>query len=306
MKGVDIVIERIILKKVKNFEELALDMVSTPNYILKSVDWGTIKGKHNSYKYVNQIGATVTNTSLDTRTVVIEGWVVAQSEEEMSMLKRKLNSFVNPQEAIDLLYSDYIIRFFPDESVKYSIAYAENNDVFAKFQISGTCPNPLFANANEQQVTFVTTTQAFHFPLIISESLPEKGVVFGKRTESLIIDVVNRGSVAVGMKIVFRSNGTVVNPRLINVNTQEELVITKTLAANEEVTVNTNIGEKSVKGRIGNGALTNYYMHKRIDSPWLQLEVGDNLFRYDADEGVNNLDIFVYFTNMFLEVQECY
>lgn len=299
-------IERIVLRKVKNAEELILDMVSTPNFILKSVDWGTIKGTHNSYKYVNQVGETVTNTSLDMRKIVIEGWVVAQSESEMNLLKRKLNAFVNPREAIDLLYTDYVITFLPDESVKYSIAYAENNDVFAKFQITGTAPNPLFVDVNEHQVTFVTTVPTFHFPLVISEDLPEKGVIFGKRTETLIVNVTNKGSVAVGMKIVFKSNGTVVNPKLININTQEELVLTKSLVAGEEIVVNTNIGEKSVRGRIGNESFTNYYMYKRIDSPWLQLEIGDNLFRYDADVGVDNLDIFVYFTNRFLEVQECY
>ena len=299
-------IERIVLRKVKNAEELILDMMSTPNFILKSVDWGTIKGNHHSYKYVNQAGETVTNTSLKTRKVIIEGWVVAQTESEMSLLKQKLNSFVNPQEAIDLFYSDYVSRFLPDESVKYSVAYNENNDVFAKFQINGTCPNPLFADASEHKMTFVTTTPTFHFPLVISESLPDKGTVFGKRTKSLIVDVVNKGSIAVGMRIVFKSNGTVINPRLINVNTQEELVIAKTLVAGEEVVVNTNIGEKNIRGKIGNANLTNYYMHKPIDSTWLQLEVGDNLFRYDADDGIDNLDIFVYFTNRFLEVQECY
>lgn len=299
-------IERIVLRKVKNAEELIFDMVSTPDFILKSVDWGTVKGNHHSYKYANQVGETVTNTSLDKRYVIIEGWVVAQSESEMSARKRKLNAFINPQEAIDLFYSDYVIRFLPNESVKYSIAFNENNDVFAKFQINGTCTNPLFADVNERQIPFVTTLPAFHFPLVISESLPEKGVTFGKRTESLIINVINNGSVDVGMKIVFRSNGTVVNPKLINVNTQEELVITKTLVSNEEIVVNTNIGEKSVKGRIGSENFTNYYMHKLIGSAWLQLAVGDNLFRYDADEGVDNLDIFVYFTNRFLEVQECY
>lgn len=299
-------IERIVLRKVKNSEELILDMVSTPNFILKSVDWGTIKGNHHTYKYVNQVGETVTNTSLNTRKITIEGYVVAQSEDEMSALKRRLNSFVNPQDAIDLFYSDYVIRFLPDESVKYSVAYAENNDVFAKFQIVGTAPNPLFADTDERQTTFATTTPMFHFPLIISEDLPEKGIVFGKRTETLIVNVVNEGSVAVGMRIVFKSNGTVVNPKLININTQEELILTKTLVAGEEIVINTNIGEKSVKGRIGSESYINYYMYKRIDSPWLQLEIGDNLFRYDADEGVDNLDIFVYFTNRFLEVQECY
>ena len=299
-------IERIVLRKVKSSEELALDMVSTPSYVLKSVDWGTIVGQHHSYKYVGQIGETVTNTSLGTRPVTIEGWVVAQFEEEMSALKRKLNSFVNPQEAIDLFYDDYVIRFLPNESVKYAVAYEENNDKFAKFQISGVCPNPLFSEVNEQYTPFVMTTPKFHFPLIMSESLPEGGIIFGQRTDTLIVNVENKGSVAVGLKIVFRANGTVVNPKLINVNTQEEFVLSKELIADEEIVVNTNIGEKSIKGKVGAGAYTNYYMYKRVDSPWLQLEVGDNLFRYDADEGLSNLDIFVYFTNRFLEVQECY
>lgn len=299
-------VERISLRRVINSEELVLDMVSTPNYILKSVDWGSVKGTHQSYKYVNQVGVTITGTSLGTRDVSIEGWIVANNEKHMTMLKRKINSFINPQEAIDLFYSNYVIRFVPDESVKYSINVAENNDVFCKFQIIGTCPNPLFSNTHEVGKSFATTTANFHFPLIISKSLPEKGIVFGERTQSLFANVLNEGAISVGMRIIFKANGNVVNPSLINVNTQEEFIINKTLAAGEEIEINTNIGEKSIKGRMGNNDFTNYFMYKNIDSPWLQLAVGDNLFRYNAESGIDNLDVFVYFNNKFLEVQECY
>ena len=298
-------VERIVLRKVKNLEELVLDMVSTPDYILKSVDWGSVKGTHHSYKYVNQVGESIANTSLGTRDIVIEGWIVAQSEIHMTTLKRKLNAFVNPQEEINLSYSDYMINFVPNETVKYSIGSEENNEFFCKFQIDGTAPNPLFLDKSESNSTFVTTEPAFHFPLILSESLPEGGVVFGKRTESLIANLTNKGSVSVGMKIVFKANGTLVNPSLININTQEEFIINKTLVSGEEVVINTNIGEKSIRGKIGNADYTNYFMYKNIDSPWLQLDVGDNLFRYNAEEGIDNLDVFVYFYNQYLEVQEC-
>ena len=128
-------VERIVLKRAKNLEELVLDMVSTPDYILKSVDWGTIKGTHHSYKYVNQVGESVTNTSLGTREVVIEGWIVAASESHMTLLKRKLNAFINPQETLIMFYSKYQINFIPDETVKYSASVAENNEIFCKFQI---------------------------------------------------------------------------------------------------------------------------------------------------------------------------
>lgn len=299
-------VERIILRRVKNQEELILDMVSTPDYILGSVDWGVITGTHHSYKYVNQVGETVANTSLGTRPIKIDGWIVAANENHMTHLKMKLNSFVNPKEVLTIFYSDYKINFVPDETVKYSVNADENNEIFCKFQIIGTAYNPLFSDVSETKIAFVETVPSFHFPLVLSQELPDKGVVFGKRTASLITNLINKGSVSIGMKIVFRANGTVINPSLINVNTQESFVINKTLTAGEEIEIVTTIGEKSVKGKIGNGAYTNYFMYKDIDSSWLQLDVGDNIFRYNAQYGIENLDVFIHFNNQYLEVQECY
>ena len=238
--------ERIILRRMKNQEELVLDMVSTPDYILKSVDWGSIPGTHHSYRYVNQVCESITNTSLEPRPITIEGWIVAMNEKHMTSLKRKLNSFVNPQEVITLFYGYYKIDFVPDETVKYPSTEDENNEIFCKFQIDGTAPNPLFSDNFETMTAFVMTTPSFHFPLTSSQDSADKGVVFGKRASNLIVNLVNEGSVSVGMKIVFKANGTVVNPSLTNVNTLEEFTINKTLVAKEEVEIVTKIGEKSV------------------------------------------------------------
>ena len=80
-------VESIILKKVKNSEELVLDRVSTPDYVLKSVDWGTIQSTHHTYRYVNQVGVTISGTSLETRPISIEGWIVAINPLQMDILK---------------------------------------------------------------------------------------------------------------------------------------------------------------------------------------------------------------------------
>lgn len=299
-------VEEITLRKISNSEEIHMDMVTAPGYILKSVDWGTIKGTHNTYKYLNQIGVSVNNTSLGTRDIAIEGWVVAQHERDMSKKKATLNAFINPQEPLDLLYDDYKIQFNPDNTVKYSINYAENNDVVCKFQIVGTAHDPMFVDSMENRLNFATTTAGFHFPLVISPQLPEGGVVFGSRTDSLIATVINKGSVSTGMRIVFKAKGSVSNPKLINVETQEQLLIRKDLVAEEEIEINTVIGSKRVRGRIGETSpFTNYFVYKTLDSTWIQLAVGKNLFRYDADNGLDNLEVFVYFQNRFLEVQEC-
>lgn len=299
-------VEGIKLQNVQTRAILTLDMISTDDYILESVDWGQIESTHHSYKYVNQIGVHVTGTSLETRNVTIQGWVIAENSAQMSQRKQILNRFFNPQQAVDLFYQNYVLRFLPNTSVAYSAVVAENNEVVCKFKIEGYCPDPLFAEQVENKVVAASTVGLFHFPLAISKSPdPPGGVIFGLRKPSLIVAIENKGSVDVGMKIVFRANGTLTNPMLINVNTQKYFKINKTLEAGEQVEIDTVIGQKKIQG-IMNGIRSNYFKYRDLDSEWLQLAVGSNLFRYDADANASNLEVYIYYNNKYLEVQGCY
>lgn len=299
-------VEGIKLQNVETRAVLTLDMVSTPDFILNSVDWGAVESTHHSFKYVNQIGVYVTGTSLETRSVTIQGWVIAENESLMTIRKTTLNRFFNPQQAVNLFYKDYVLRFLPNTSIRYSATIAENNEVICKFKVEGYCPDPLFSEQVENKVAAASTQPMFHFPLIISETPnPPGGIIFGLRQPSLIVTVTNNGAVDVGMKIVFRASGTLTNPSLIEVNTQKFFKVNKTMVAGEEITIDTIIGEKKIEGYL-NGITSNYFKYRDLDSEWLQLKVGDNLFRYDADQNVGNLEVYIYYNNKYLEVQECY
>jgi len=243
---------------------------------------------------------------LETRSVTIQGWVIADTEAVMTKRKQILNRFFNPQQAVDLFYKDYVLRFLPNTSVRYSVTIAENNEVICKFKVEGYCPDPLFSEQMERKVAAASTIAKFHFPLIISQTPnPPGGIMFGLRQPSLIVAINNSGAVDVGMKIVFKANGTLYGPSLINVDTQKYFKVNKTMQAGEEIMVNTIIGQKKIQGTL-NGITSNYFKYRDLDSEWLQLKVGDNLFRYDADENVGNLEVYIYFNNKYLEVQECY
>lgn len=299
-------VENVSLRNTITNAVLELDKVTTPHYILDNVTWGEVEGTHHSYKYVNQIGVYVTGTSLGTREVEVTGWVIADTENQMTQRKQMLNRFVNPQQKIELSYAGYKLDFNPDNSIKYSATFVENNDVVCKFKINGTCADPLFRDDNEDKITAASTRALFHFPLMIKaidNGFPT--VMFGLREPSLIVNVFNKGAVGTGMRIVFKALGTLTNPSFIDVDTQEFFKINKTMYAGETIEVNTNIGEKKIVGMI-NGIEQNYFKYRDLDSTWLQLEVGDNLFRYDADAGIDNLEVYVYFSNKYLEVQECY
>lgn len=299
-------IENVILLNETTKDVLELDVSTTPYYILDVVDWGQIKSNHHSYKYVNQIGVYVTGTSLETRDISISGWIIAKSESQMNERKKKLNRFVNPQQLIKLTYKKYDLEFLPITSIKYSATLVENNDVVCRFKIDGLCPDPLFRESIENKIVVANTKGMFHFPLIINktqQSPPQ--ILFGLRQPSLFVNVYNDGAVRVGMKIVFKAVGTVKSPSLINVITQEYLKINKVMVMGETITINTTIGEKKVIGFF-NGVEQNYFKYRDLDSTWLQLEIGDNLFRYDAEENIEGLEVYIYFYNRYLEVQECY
>lgn len=299
------VVENIVFKRVDSNEELALSMTDTPFYILNNVDWGVVQGTHHSYKYVNQIGVSITSTSLKERSITVTGWIIADTEEEMDERKQFLNRYFDPRYDIDVMYKNYFLRFVPDNTVKYGTSEKENNDTIVQFQIKGTCADPLFSEINGSKETIAATIATFHFPLIMSTNLYERGIVFGYRQPSLTAKVTNKGAVEVGMKIVFKAIGELTNPRLIDVDTREFVAIEKSMVAGEEIIINTNVGEKSIQGKIGNEDYSNYFMYKDLDSTWLQLRLGDNLFRYDADSGLDNLEVYLYFYNKYLEVQEC-
>lgn len=299
-------VENVILKNLTTLALLELDVTTTPYFVLDTVDWGQVTATHHSYKYVNQVGVTITNTSLETRDVSIIGWIIGDTEEAMESRKRILNRFVNPQQFINLKYKDYDLDFKPTKSIQYTANIADNNEVLCKFKITGLAADPLFRDDKDTLRTGAVVHGAFHFPLMINvEDNGFPTIMFGYKEPSLLIGVYNKGDTVTGFKVVFKANGTVVNPMLLDVNTQKYIKIKKTLVDDEQVEVNTVTGQKRIVGRL-NGVESNYYKYKDLRSSWLELQVGDNVYSFGADEGIDNLEVYIYFTNKYLEVEGCY
>lgn len=299
-------VEDIIVENLDKNEKLSLSMLTTPFYILESVDWGTIQATHYSYKFINQIGVYVSGTYLGTRDIRIIGWIIASSEEEMDSRKEYLNKLMNPQNSFRCYYKDYELDFMLSETIGYSSTSGENNEVMCKFQISGVCLNPLFRSIEEKKEEIALYRPKFHFPLNISEvPNPPGGIIFGERSRELLIIVNNEGSVSTGFRLVFKANGTLSNPYIVNAKTREFMKINAIMEAGQEIVVNTMMGEKKIISTKEDADPENYFKYKDIGSSWLQLEVGQNIFSYGASSNVDNLDIYIYHQDKWLEVQEC-
>ena len=165
------------------------------------------------------------------------------------------------------------------------------------FVIDLIAPNPYWQDLTQSRSDIAIWQGAFEFPL----EIPEEGIEMGYREPSLIVNVLNLGDVSCGIKIQFKALATVISPSLFNVNTREYINVNKTMEAGEVITVTTGFGDKRVQ-LIKNGVTTNAFNWIEPTSSFLQLDPGDNLLRYDADEGIDNLEVSIYFTPQYLGV----
>lgn len=292
-------IESILLTNTVTLQSVLFDKDQS-EFVLDEADLGTVEGTHHSYKYVSQVGVYIDSTSLEERTISITGWVIGDTYDLLRKNKEVLNRIANPQHTLEaVVFDKYKLSFKPDYSVKYSVAYEENNEVLCKFLIQGTCADPMFTTKDRQSALVASVIPKFKFPLVIPQ---DTGILMGLREPSLLATLNNEGDIDTGMVITFSCTSTVTNPSLLNVDTREFIKINKVLSPGEQIVVSTGSGEKYIKGTVS-GEEYNYFKYMDFDSTWLQLHLGTNTLKYDADENVDGLEVLISFFPKYLEVQ---
>ena len=102
------------------------------------------------------------------------------------------------------------------------------------------------------------------------------------------------------MTITFIAKGTVKNPQLFDVNKRTLIKLLCTMDAGEKIVIQT--GQDNTVTRVKNGISEDYI--GKIDlvgegNTFLELDPGDNLFRYAADDGEVYLETRIQFYNRY-------
>jgi len=250
-------------------------------------------------KGVGQDGTTIEDVSLSDRPLQILGAIKGYSKEEISSYRTKLLQVFNPKIKGWLQYEYGNIkrktRCQVQNAPKFSKKFTDYK--YQDFLIDLICSNPYWQDLNTVKTGIAYWKGTLEFPL----ELTEEGNELGIREPSLIVNVENRGDVDCGMTLEFKAISTVINPKIINVNTQEFIKLNKKMEAGEVITVTTHFGNKRVESTL-NGIVANSFKYLDLESTFIQLEAGDNLFRYDAGENINNLEVNIYYSPQYLGV----
>lgn len=263
-----------------------------PPYILNSFDAGAPKSTMLTTKAPGQDGKTLEGNLLEERTPAITLTIHADGIQDLYDRRRKLYAFLLPRTSGIMLYTnDSGTRAIP-YTVDGEPEAKERTGVGMQVLVQMYCPDPYWSDTAETRADMAAWVGDFEFPLIIPE---ETGVELGHRMSTRIVNAYNPGDVECGLRIVFTALASVTAPSLVNVNTQETMRVKRTLAAGDQLIISTGTGNETVKMR-HTGLETNALNYIDIQSDFFQLSPGDNILRYGADAGIDELECAVYYT----------
>ena len=250
-------------------------------------------------------GSSYQNTKLENRDfdipffilkeIVDSWWIEQKRHEAYKVFNPKFNPF-----RIDLTTKsgeEYYINANLEGAPSFPTGFDNDNRDWQKGLLQFSANDPFIYKKDAVSVEVATWIGSFEFPL----EIPEEGIEMGYRSPSLIVNVLNNGQETTGMMIRFRALGTLTNPSLFNVNTREELKINITMQGGDIIEISTYSRRKTIT-LIRNGVETNIFNNLDLSSKFLQLDIGDNLFRYNAEDGLDNLEVSINFTPRLLGV----
>lgn len=162
----------------------------------------------------------------------------------------------------------------------------------ATMQISMHCSQPFWEDIENTSEEIAEVLDLFYFTDKPDDMLyfPEEGIAFGEIDMNRTKVLTNEGDASVGMEIHITALNTVKNPIIYNSDGQY-FGVDITLQSGDEIIITTEKGNKTLTL---NGA--NIISKRREGSTWLQLELGENEFTIDSEDGTEGN---MYFTVVY-------
>lgn len=225
-------------------------------------------------------GSMFNGAYVDNRQIVITMAINSPAEENRITLYK----YFKMKNAIRLFYKNSTRDVYIDGYVQHiNIQYFDKKQIV---QITVFCPNPFFNDVSDNMVEFNAIDSLFEFPFEIVTPIPFSEITTGEE-----INVRNLGDVASGMEIKIIVAGTVTNPVMYNVVTNQYFKIMKSFATGDVIVVNTNKKYKKVQ-LTSEGTTTSIVGNIASGSTWLQIDPGDNIFQITADSNPENIIAF--------------
>lgn len=242
----------------------------------------------NTTKNANMDGSVFNSSSVNDRAITITLSINSPAEANRLLLYR----YFKTKYPVRIYYKNGERDVYIDGYVsKMQVAYFEKKQTA---QIEVTCPKALFTGKREQRTEFSGIVKKFNFPFAISE----KGVALSEVKALEQKSIINGGDVETGVLIRLHAIGSVVNPKIYNVDDSTHMILNVEMQSGDLIVINTRTKEKTVT-MTRDGKESNIIRKLERGSRWFTLLPGDNVFSYEADSFPENLQCTFVVNNQF-------
>lgn len=234
---------------------------------------------------INQVGSTIQSANVQSRPVNVSGRLVGDNQ---ALRKERLLSVIRPDLTGRLYADDYYLEVRPTET-----PVIEPRAQLAAFSFSLLAPYPYWRR--DEKAAMALRGLQYMFKLPCNFSKPYR---FAQYMESAFINVQNRGQVPIPFRVTFHAVQPCKNPKIINANTGQYLLLNKEMAEGERIVVDITHGRTTVtSSKDGDirGALS---LQSRLN----RLAVGDNILKTVADEGEIHLEATIEYATEIVGV----
>lgn len=238
-----------------------------------------------------QDGSTVYRVAILDRLIILEGAIMARSQDELYALRRQLSQVLNPKIEGTLVYQNnhksYSIGAITQEGSVWGRRHATNQVFTASF----ICPDPFLLDEYEVSSVLATWIGGLRFPLRLPSSFAMRG--------PKVINAVNIGDTDAPVRIEI--SGPATNPCITNHSTSEFIKVNRTLISGDKLIITTHFGNKRVEIQDADGRQVNVLHWIDPNSTLWSLQMGDNIIEYTSDdpEGIEPFSISVNYRNRY-------
>lgn len=276
----------------------SVELTEMPYTVQEIKGFDRLEVKNVTSQGFDQDGANLINSYVLPRDMGIKGQMKASTTYQMQALRDKLFNLFIPKKEVTITHYyggvNRVIKAQAEKTPKFDFTKVTS---VQNYEVSLTAMEAYWRDEKETLIPIADVKGSFHFPLTIPKN---KGVCFGIKSSSLIVDIYNKSSVKIGMRIVFIAQGAVTNPQLFDINTRKFIRLLCEMEAGERITIETGL-DKSVTRR-KNGISEDYI--GKVDlagggDEFLELAPGDNLLRYGAEAGEKMLEVRIYYHHKY-------
>lgn len=262
-----------------------LPLTGNPNFKLSNVDGMTVANVELSSSTVASMDGDIVNNRRTTPRGIVLDLSIEGADVESK--KRYILRYIKPKQTARLRWTQ-AEREVEIEGIIESIEMPRYTNTVL-MQVSMYCSQPYWQDIEFVVQEISEILNLHYFTNYENDMLyfPAEGIPFGEYDTNRTKVFQNDGDVAVGMEIRIIALGNVGNPIIYNSDGQSFGVNT-TMISGDEIVISTVKGKKTVTKNS-----ENIIDKIKENSTWLQLEIGENEFTIDSDEGTEGN---MYFT----------